>query len=215
MLETLETFFLPAGIRNEAVREKWRPCVLEAIQFFPKEHLQTEVSVSGQFFFPFFFVEQLSLFLSVRTSFCPVLTIFDTQILQMALEKGEPNEPQDSRQLSCEMLGALAKRLDRYLVDVVATSAFILLLFLCSVVIEKLFLQKALSFCQDTDYTVRITMCNELDALARAIGCALVHLHIRCQRERNGMRLFHRLIPTKQHITKELFELLQDEEHGI
>jgi hypothetical protein len=36
--------------------------------------------------------------------------------------------------------------------------------------IERRFLAKAMAMCQDTDYAVRICMCNQLAAISRAVG---------------------------------------------
>ncbi len=36
--------------------------------------------------------------------------------------------------------------------------------------IESKFLKKALSLCQDTDYEVRVQMCNQLNAIAESLG---------------------------------------------
>eukprot|EP00906_Rhabdomonas_costata_P010954 RCo015427 len=137
LLEMFGVLRTMSSIRVEVVREKFRPCILEAVQCAPKENLATEV-------------------------------------LSLAIEKGEPSEPQDSRKLSCEMFGALSKRLD-------------------GPTVEKLFLSKALSLCQDTDYGVRMTMCAQLGTMAQAIGVE----------------------KTKQHIMKELQELLVDEEKEV
>lgn len=119
----------------------------------------------------------------VRTKWKPVIveaigfyTVeqLETQILDLAFQKGELSENQDSRQLSCDMLGAMALRFDGDR-------------------IEKHFLQRAMSLCQDTDYTIRVRMCEQLSVIARAIG----------------------LPRTKDILTKELFELLVDEEREV
>ena len=36
--------------------------------------------------------------------------------------------------------------------------------------IEQLFLNKAMALCQDTDAEVRISMCDQLNAISRAVG---------------------------------------------
>eukprot|EP01004_Peranema_trichophorum_P005285 NODE_414_length_2795_cov_23.818114_g355_i0.p1 GENE.NODE_414_length_2795_cov_23.818114_g355_i0~~NODE_414_length_2795_cov_23.818114_g355_i0.p1 ORF type:complete len:809 (+),score=132.24 NODE_414_length_2795_cov_23.818114_g355_i0:314-2428(+) len=100
--------------------------------------------------------------------------ILQDEVIKVAVQKGEPSEPPDSRQFCCEMFGALACRLD-------------------SSSIEKLLLSKVIWLCQDTDYTVRMSMCAQLNSVARAVG----------------------LIKTKELISKELFELLGDEEAEV
>eukprot|EP00669_Euglena_mutabilis_P011261 TRINITY_DN5920_c0_g1_i1.p1 TRINITY_DN5920_c0_g1~~TRINITY_DN5920_c0_g1_i1.p1 ORF type:complete len:682 (-),score=165.33 TRINITY_DN5920_c0_g1_i1:7-2052(-) len=85
-----------------------------------------------------------------------------------------PSEPQDVRQGACEVLGALFPQLP-------------------SAVKEGPLLQKVLALCQDTDYNVRLTMCRQLDPIARALSP---------QR-------------AEQAIAKELFDLLDDEEIAV
>jgi len=92
-------------------------------------------------------------------------------ILQLALRKSDTSEAQVHRTMGCRVLGKLAQRFD-------------------SQKIEKGFLKRSMALCQDTDVHVRVTMCNQLNVIARAIGLGL----------------------SKQHVTQELLELLVDEE---
>eukprot|EP00668_Euglena_longa_P018659 GGOE01023254.1.p1 GENE.GGOE01023254.1~~GGOE01023254.1.p1 ORF type:complete len:832 (-),score=177.95 GGOE01023254.1:465-2960(-) len=96
------------------------------------------------------------------------------EIIQFAFELSDPSEPPDLRKLCCEMIGTLFPRLS-------------------SDMKEGPFLQRVLSFCQDTDFNVRIGMCGQLSPIAHVVG----------------------LQRAKSFVTKELFELLEDEERGV
>eukprot|EP00997_Jenningsia_sp_PLL12_P011263 NODE_87_length_2595_cov_39.214847_g81_i0.p1 GENE.NODE_87_length_2595_cov_39.214847_g81_i0~~NODE_87_length_2595_cov_39.214847_g81_i0.p1 ORF type:complete len:719 (+),score=192.33 NODE_87_length_2595_cov_39.214847_g81_i0:349-2505(+) len=98
----------------------------------------------------------------------------ESKVLGFALQIGELTEAQESRRLCCALIGSLAGRLS-------------------GPVFEESLLSKALSFCQDTDYTVRAAMCRQLHPVSRAIG----------------------LSRTKELIIKELVELLADEEPEV
>eukprot|EP00163_Fabomonas_tropica_P030816 TRINITY_DN7123_c0_g1_i1.p1 TRINITY_DN7123_c0_g1~~TRINITY_DN7123_c0_g1_i1.p1 ORF type:complete len:769 (-),score=156.73 TRINITY_DN7123_c0_g1_i1:164-2470(-) len=82
------------------------------------------------------------------------ISVLSTEILEFTLGKGEVTETVPSRTLCCQLLGVLAKRLDRE-------------------TIEGGFFNKAMSLCQDTDYAVRTCMCKQLDAIARGVGLDL------------------------------------------
>eukprot|EP00667_Euglena_gracilis_P001958 EG_transcript_1958 len=120
---------------------------------------------------------------SVRDKWRPVVLAYVThfpaeemqqELIQFALELSDPAEPPDLRKLCCEIIGALFPRLS-------------------SDMKEGPFLQRVLTFCQDTDFNVRIGMCGQLSTLAHVVG----------------------LQRAKSFVTKELFELLEDEERGV
>ncbi|KAH6602287.1 hypothetical protein BASA61_001272 [Batrachochytrium salamandrivorans] len=73
------------------------------------------------------------------------------QILPDALADGGLAQPASYRIWCCRILGAIATRLDGKR-------------------IEDLFLFKALSLCQDTDYDVRKSMCYQLNSIAKGVG---------------------------------------------
>ncbi|CEG43147.1 Protein phosphatase 2A regulatory subunit A and related proteins [Plasmopara halstedii] len=76
-----------------------------------------------------------------------------TQILRLAMEKGDVSQTPGSRLICCFVLGAVTA------LNLVAAPD-----------IEGLYFQKMMSLCQDTDAEVRKCMCIQLDGLARAIG---------------------------------------------
>lgn len=76
-----------------------------------------------------------------------------TQILRVAIEKGDVSQTPGSRLICCIVLGAVTA------LNLVSAPD-----------IEGLYLQKMMSLCQDTDAEVRKCMCIQLDGLARAIG---------------------------------------------
>ncbi|KAE9028369.1 hypothetical protein PF011_g1614 [Phytophthora fragariae] len=76
-----------------------------------------------------------------------------TQILRVAIEKGDVSQPPGSRLICCFVLGAITA-----------------LNLLSAPDIEGLYFQKMMALCQDTDAEVRKCMCIQLDGLARAVG---------------------------------------------
>eukprot|EP00842_Homolaphlyctis_polyrhiza_P001898 jgi/Hompol1/2709/HPOL_003014-RA len=88
-----------------------------------------------------------------------------------ALVDGGLAQPAPFRIWCGRVLGAVALRLD-------------------SKRIEELFLKKALNLCQDTDYEVRRSMCNQLNIISKAVGLKL----------------------TKSELIPEYLELIMDEE---
>mmetsp|Transcript_9565 Transcript_9565/g.20370 ORF Transcript_9565/g.20370 Transcript_9565/m.20370 type:complete len:882 (+) Transcript_9565:180-2825(+) len=97
--------------------------------------------------------------------------VLRSEVLSLALSKGDVEESVNSRAICARILGAVAPCLGK---DEV----------------ERTFFKKAMTMCQDVDYHMRISMCEQLVAIGRTVG-----------RE-----------PTSKHILEELFELLQDEE---
>ncbi|KAL5036572.1 hypothetical protein BDV3_005775 [Batrachochytrium dendrobatidis] len=102
--------------------------------------------------------------------YIPIDTITQ-QILPEALVDGGLAQPAPFRIWCGRVLGAIAMRLDGKR-------------------IEELFLKKVLSLCQDTDYDVRTSMCNQLTMIAKALGPKL----------------------TKTELIPEYLELVMDEE---
>ncbi|KAJ7545257.1 hypothetical protein O6H91_09G112900 [Diphasiastrum complanatum] len=92
-------------------------------------------------------------------------------LLKLAFLKGEVDETSQSRIVCGRILGAVAPLLD-------------------GLEIERVFLHKAMSLCQDTDSEVRICMCQQLNVISRGVG----------------------LDTTKRVVLPELYELLKDEE---
>ncbi|KAG6609724.1 Protein phosphatase 2A regulatory subunit A [Phytophthora cinnamomi] len=76
-----------------------------------------------------------------------------TQILRVAIEKGDVSQTPGSRLICCFVLGAITA-----------------LNLLSAPDIEGLYFQKMMALCQDTDAEVRKCMCIQLDGLARAVG---------------------------------------------
>ncbi|OWZ21991.1 hypothetical protein PHMEG_0003360 [Phytophthora megakarya] len=76
-----------------------------------------------------------------------------TQILRVAIEKGDVSQTPGSRLICCFILGAITA-----------------LNLLSAPDIEGLYFQKMIALCQDTDAEVRKCMCIQLDGLARAVG---------------------------------------------
>ena len=92
------------------------------------------------------------------------------EVLQFAVEKGQFSERSTHRVLACHTFGKLAELLD-------ARS------------VEEGYFGHAMSLCQDTDYEVRIAMCNQLGLIAKGISHELLN----------------------QRLLTELLELLRDE----
>eukprot|EP00803_Ostreobium_quekettii_P000911 evm.model.scf_231.9 EVM.evm.TU.scf_231.9 scf_231:97841-105363(+) len=76
------------------------------------------------------------------------------ELMALSLSKGGVEEPVRSRIKCCKIMGAIAPYMSQHDVQ------------------NSLF-KKALSMCQDTDYQVRICMCQELNSLARVLDTEL------------------------------------------
>ncbi|DBA65676.1 TPA: hypothetical protein ACH3X2_002731 [Trebouxia sp. C0005] len=99
-------------------------------------------------------------------------TLIKAKILPVALAKGANDETSvQSRVICCAMLGSMAACLTKE-------------------EIERGYLRRAMTLCQDTDYIVRINMCDGLHCLAAAVGLEV----------------------TVATILPEIFELMKDEE---
>ncbi|KAJ3039534.1 Serine/threonine-protein phosphatase 4 regulatory subunit 4 [Rhizophlyctis rosea] len=99
------------------------------------------------------------------------LETIENEILPEVLLDTKTAQPAPVRLWCCRVLGAVSERLDGRR-------------------IEELFFRKAMALCQDTDYEVRVSMCNQLNAIARGVGLPL----------------------TKNELLPEYMELLMDEE---
>ncbi|DBA02891.1 TPA: hypothetical protein N0F65_005918 [Lagenidium giganteum] len=76
-----------------------------------------------------------------------------TQVIRVAIEKGDVSQAPGSRLICCLLLGAVTA------LNLLSTQD-----------IEGLYFQKMMAMCQDTDAEIRKCMCIQLDALARAVG---------------------------------------------
>ena len=101
-------------------------------------------------------------------------SVVEGRMVDLALKKGELSEPLHNRTLCCRLIGGFCER---------APNAHFL----------TQFLEKTVELCQDTDFTVRATMCSHLAALTRTLG----------------------LKTTKDVLMTELYELLNDEEAHV
>ncbi|MCO5558195.1 hypothetical protein L7F22_011774 [Adiantum nelumboides] len=79
------------------------------------------------------------------------LKVVKEDLLQLALARGKVEEAVSSRVVCSRLLGAIAPMLEPQ-------------------EIEQLFLNKAMALCQDTDAEVRISMCNQINAISHAVG---------------------------------------------
>ncbi|CAK9200199.1 unnamed protein product [Sphagnum troendelagicum] len=79
------------------------------------------------------------------------LQVVTGDVMKMALSKGEGEESVQAHKVCCTMLGAIAPMLEAK--DIIQN-----------------FLPKTMGFCQDTDLEVRLCMCQQLNAISRAVG---------------------------------------------
>lgn len=77
----------------------------------------------------------------------------EKMVIPLAFKKTEHAEPQDQRELSCNLLGTLCKHIPVKSID--------------SVIVPK-----ALALCQDTNVSVRQHICKQLGVIARSLGIA-------------------------------------------
>ncbi|KAI9140034.1 armadillo-type protein [Paraphysoderma sedebokerense] len=109
---------------------------------------------------------------AIRETFCDLyITLIENgisvdlirkEIIPEALIEGGLAQPSKNRLWCCRILGASSKRLDEE-------------------TIQKIYLRKALSLCQDTDYEVRACMCEQLNLIAKRIGPQLIKEHFVCE----------------------------------
>ena len=91
--------------------------------------------------------------LAVLYALCPAIppAAVERDLCTLAMSKGRVEEAVDSRATCCRILGAAATRLNR-------------------AAVERIFFSRAMELCQDTDYQVRVAMCDQIVAVARAVG---------------------------------------------
>ena len=98
-------------------------------------------------------VQVLEAWFATLSALVPIVpaAVLETEVCELAMEKGAVDAPVESRVACANILGAIAPKLGR-------------------AAVEKRFLGKAIEMCQDTDYAVRICMANQLANVSRAIG---------------------------------------------
>ncbi|KAG2445689.1 hypothetical protein HXX76_000297 [Chlamydomonas incerta] len=97
--------------------------------------------------------EETDAWLNTLFELIPLLDkeVLKTEVLSLALSKGDVEGVVGSKTICVRILGALAPRLTWE-------------------EIERSFFKKALSMCQDVDHHIRIASCNQLGAIARIAG---------------------------------------------
>ncbi|CBH17439.1 hypothetical protein, conserved [Trypanosoma brucei gambiense DAL972] len=108
----------------------------------------------------------------------------DNDVVPLALKKAEHIEPQDQRELSCDLIGAVCHHLPR---DIV----------------ERKLLNKVLALCQDTNVGVRRHMCQQLGTVARSLG-------VDKAKEKVAQELFELLNDEDQTVSRAAFSCLID-----
>ncbi|ORC84609.1 serine/threonine-protein phosphatase 4 regulatory subunit 4 [Trypanosoma theileri] len=119
-------------------------------------------------------------------SFVDYLSIkhLENDVVPLALKKTEHVEPQDQRELSCDLIGAVSSHLPR---DIV----------------ERRLLSKVLALCQDTNVGVRCHMCQQLGIVARSLG-------VDKAKEKIAPELFELLNDEDQTVSRAAFSCLVD-----
>jgi hypothetical protein len=107
-----------------------------------------------------------------------------TQLIALALKKGEHSEPHDQRVFGCQLIGRLCRRMDA--ASIVST-----------------ILNKAMNLCQDTETSVRVAMCGQLGEVARAVGLVLT-------KDRITAELFELLVDEEKLVSRAAFTALID-----
>ncbi|RNF12471.1 serine/threonine-protein phosphatase 4 regulatory subunit 4 [Trypanosoma rangeli] len=108
----------------------------------------------------------------------------DNDVVPLALKKTEYAEPQDQRELSCELIGGVCRHLPRDIVE------------------QKL-MHKVLALCQDTNVGVRRSMCQQLGIVARALGAEMA-------KQKVAQELFELLNDEDQTVSRAAFSCLVD-----
>ncbi|EAN95257.1 hypothetical protein, conserved [Trypanosoma cruzi] len=108
----------------------------------------------------------------------------DNDVVPLALKKTEHVEPQDQRELSCDLIGAVCRYLPH---DIV----------------ERKLMNKVLALCQDTNVGVRQHMCQQLGIVARALGVDMA-------KEKIAPELFELLNDEDQTVSRAAFSCLVD-----
>lgn len=115
---------------------------------------------------------------------CLSLQQLETEMVPLALRKTEHAEPQDQRELSCDLLGTMCDFIPREKV-------------------EELVLPRALALCQDTNVGVRQHMCQQLVVIARSLG-------VETARARVAPDLFELLNDEERSVSRSAFTCLLD-----
>lgn len=108
----------------------------------------------------------------------------DNDVVPIALRKTEHVEPQDQRELSCDLIGAVCRYLPREIV-------------------ERKLMNKVLALCQDTNVGVRRHMCQQLGVVARSLGVDMA-------KEKIAQELFELLNDEDQSVSRAAFSCLVD-----
>ncbi|KAG8345637.1 hypothetical protein ERJ75_001529100 [Trypanosoma vivax] len=108
----------------------------------------------------------------------------DNDMVPLAMKKTEHIEPQDQRELSCDLIGAFCNHLPR---DIV----------------ERKLLNKVLALCQDTNVGVRRHMCKQLCTVARSLG-------VDKAKEKIAQELFELLNDEDKTVSRTAFSCLID-----
>lgn len=89
--------------------------------------------------------------LLLRLPGCLKSEVLEEDLMQLASKKSEHSQPQDQRELSCDMLGVVCEFMDRAKVSEVVVP-------------------RALALCHDTNVGVRQHICQQLGIIARSLG---------------------------------------------
>lgn len=110
--------------------------------------------------------------------------VLQSDVISLAVGKSEHAQPQDQRELSCQLLGALCQHIPADKV-------------------EELVLPRALALCQDTNVGVRQCMCQQLCAIAHSLG-------VEKAKTRVAPDLFELLSDEEQAVSRAAFSCLID-----
>lgn len=108
----------------------------------------------------------------------------ERSLIPLTLSKSEHAQPQDQRELSCDVLGRICA-------------------FLPKQKVENLILQRAQALCQDTNVGVRHHMCQQLGAIARSLG-------IEAAKKNVAPDLFELLNDEERTVSRAAFSCLLD-----
>ncbi|KAK7195774.1 hypothetical protein NESM_000508000 [Novymonas esmeraldas] len=111
-------------------------------------------------------------------------SVLQSDMIALAVTKSEHAQPQDQRELSCKLLGALCQHI-------------------AADKVEELVLPRALALCQDTNVGVRQRMCQQLCAIAHSLG-------VEKAKTRVAPDLFELLGDEEQAVSRAAFSCLID-----
>ncbi|CAC9490837.1 conserved hypothetical protein [Leishmania infantum JPCM5] len=129
----------------------------------------------------------------IRVAWCELLlglidylpvSVLQSDLIVLAVNKSEHAQPQDQRELSCKLFGALCQHI-------------------ASEKVEELILPRALALCQDTNVGVRQRMCQQLCAIAHSLG-------VEKAKTRVAPDLFELLSDEEQAVSRAAFSCLID-----